>query len=141
MPKSPRCRRSPTATPRRGRNRGGGMSEVFPISTQHGNPTFHVSYRINHYVTLEELYEDIGIFSNQVKNEEVGIVNLVSQSHATVNQIDEDESEVGYYIVLVVAQDVDEYVGALEFKLRSGHRYYRHDTVQVKPVEWSPNEP
>ena len=138
MPTSPRCRRSPT--PRRGRNRGGRVSEVNPISTQYVNHTFQVSYRFNHDVTLKELYEDIGFFSNQVKNEEVGDVNLVSQSHATVTQIDDDESEVGYYIVLVVAQDVDEYLGALEYKLRSSHRYYRHDTVQVKPVEWSPND-
>ncbi len=133
MPTSPRRRRSPT--PRRGRNRVGGLSEAIPISTQYGIPTFHVSYRIYHAVTLRELYEDIGIFANQVNSDDVG--GLVSQSHATVTQIDDDESEVGYYIV---AQDVDEYLEALEFHLRTDHPYYRHDTAQVKPVEWSPSE-
>jgi hypothetical protein len=138
MPTSPRCRRSPT--PRRGRNWGGGMSEVLPISTQSGNPTFHVSYRIKHYVELEELYRDIQLFSNRVRKHDAGIINLVTQSYAKVTQIDDDKSEVEYYIELYIAQDVDDYLAALDCHLLTYHRYYIYGTLKIQPVAWSPTE-
>ena len=110
---------------------GAELSDVIHTSNQFRAPAYKVSFQISNDLAIDELYEDVGVYSNVCVREGTG--GLIYQSKTTVIEVGHYTSVVEYYIV---ASDIEEYMSELAVFLNE-FDYYIDETNRVDVVDWS----